>query len=183
MRDSSISTEIGTRIPAIRPIPTATAGTTKAQPALLATSPATQPLAQSEASGFPKRTLVIPAAATPAAAAQSVVLMAATAAPPLFTPAKRIAPETFRPSHPTTASRQPNRTRTALWPGIALGVPSLVYLPRRGPRIQARDSAVRPPTTWIVLPPPASRNPFPMPCWMPRPASHPPPHTQCANSG
>ena len=28
---------------------------------------------------------------------------------------------------------QPKRTSTALWPGIAMGIPSEVYLPRRGP--------------------------------------------------
>ena len=50
----------------------AAAGGITAQPALLATSPLTQPLAQSEASGFPKRILVMAATASMAEAAASV---------------------------------------------------------------------------------------------------------------
>ena len=56
-RSSNHSTEKVTTAPAIEPITTASAGTTKAHEALLATSPPTQPLALSEASGLPKRIL------------------------------------------------------------------------------------------------------------------------------
>ena len=56
-------------------------GTTKAQEALLATSPPTQPLALSEASGLPKRILVMSAAVSAAADAASKVLMAINTAP------------------------------------------------------------------------------------------------------
>ena len=52
----------------MEPITTASAGITNAHDALLATSPPTQPLAVSEASGLPKRTLVINAALSAAAA-------------------------------------------------------------------------------------------------------------------
>ena len=44
--------------------------------ALLATSPPTQPLAVSEASGLPKRIFVMMAAVRAAAAADSIVFMA-----------------------------------------------------------------------------------------------------------
>ena len=51
--------------------------------------------------------------------------------------------------------------------GIAFGVPSLLYLPRRGPSIQAPISALKPPTIWMAQEPanhgspsvPASRRP------------------------
>ena len=48
-----------TSAPATRPIMMAATGDTKAQAALLATRPPTQPLAQSEASGLPKRVRVM----------------------------------------------------------------------------------------------------------------------------
>ena len=52
----------------------------------------------------------------------------------------------FSPNHPSSASMQPNKTITVLWPGIAAGIPSGAYLPRRGATIQAIDNAVRPPS-------------------------------------
>ena len=42
-----------------------------------------------------------------------------------------------------------------LCPGMAVAVPS-VYLPWRGPKIQAAERAVRPPRIWMVAAPPAS---------------------------
>ena len=62
MRNSNHSIENVIAAPAIEPITTASAGLTNAQDALLATSPPTQPLAVSEASGLPKRTFVMNAA-------------------------------------------------------------------------------------------------------------------------
>ena len=117
------------------------------QAALLATSPLTQPLAVSETSGRPNCTRVISAAAKPAEAAASVVLMAISTVAPGWLPVNRMAPAELSPSQPNNASRQPSKTRTALWPGIAFGMPSGEYLPRRGPNIQAIASAVRPPST------------------------------------
>ena len=124
----------------------AAAGETKAHAALLATNPPTNPLAQREASGRPKRARVMAAAASAAMAAASMVSMATPATAPGATPANSIEPAQFRPNHPSSARKQPNRTSTALWPGMAAGVPSMPYLPRRGPRMQAIDQAVRPPT-------------------------------------
>ena len=131
--------------PAIEPITTASAGITNAQDALLATSPPTQPLAVSEASGLPKRILVMNAAVSAEADAASIVLMAINAVPEASPPVKRIAPAELSPNQPTRASTQPNSTRTPLWPGIAGAMPSAEYFPRRGPRIHVTDRAVRPP--------------------------------------
>src|SRR5580693_256293 len=71
--NSSHSTENVTSAPATRPTINASAGTWKAAPALDAASPATQPLALNDASGFPKRVLVTIAAANNPDAAVSMV--------------------------------------------------------------------------------------------------------------
>src|SRR5580693_5077201 len=113
-RSSSHSIANVITVPAIDPITTASAGLTKAQDALLATSPPTQPLAVSEASGLPNRTLVINAAVSADADAASMVLMAINADPLGSPPVKRIAPAELSPNQPTSASTQPNKTRTAL---------------------------------------------------------------------
>src|SRR5579864_4614436 len=73
--NSKNSTEKTTSPPATRPVRIAVAGLSVAQPALLATSPAIQPLAMSDASGRRKRMRVTAAAVSPAAAAQNVVLI------------------------------------------------------------------------------------------------------------
>ena len=161
-RNSSHSTEKTTNAPATRPIDIASAGRTEAQAALMATRPATQPLAQREASGLPKRTRVMAAAASDAQTAESMVLTT-TSGGRTCGPANSSAPARFKPDHPIQASRHPNRTKTALWPGMATGMCSLLYLPRRGPRIHAMASAAKPPTAWIAPEPPASRNPPPRP--------------------
>src|SRR5579863_4182462 len=145
MRSSSHSIENVITVPATEPMTTAAAGLTNAHDALLATSPPTQPLAVSEASGLPKRTLVMNAAVSAEADAASMVLMAMNAAPEASPLVKRIAPAELRPIQPTRASTQPKSTRTALCPGIAGAMPSAEYFPRRGPNIHATDKAVRPP--------------------------------------
>ena len=88
----------------------------------------------------------MPAAASAAMAAAKMVSMATPATAPGAAPANSIEPAQFKPNHPSSARKQPNRTSTALWPGMAAGVPSMAYLPRRGPRMQAIDQAVKPPT-------------------------------------
>src|ERR1700732_1847620 len=159
-RNSKSSTAKITAAPPPDPITTASAGTTKAHPAPLATRPPIHPFAHNDASGLPKRMWVISAAVTPAAAADNAVLIAISAACPGGTPVNRMAPAESNPDHPSSANKQPNSTRTQLWPGIALGKPSSVYLPCLGPRIQTTDKAVRPPTTWMVLEPPESTKPW-----------------------
>src|ERR1700676_5504079 len=100
MRSSSHSIENVITVPATEPMTTASAGFTNAHDALLATSPPTQPLAVSEASGLPNRTLVINAAASAEADAASMVLTAINAAPDDSPPVNRIAPAELSPIQP-----------------------------------------------------------------------------------
>src|SRR3984885_3881456 len=126
---------------------TAAAGRTTAQPALTATNPATHPLAHSDASVLPKRARVMAATESAADPADNAVFTAIRTVRLASTPVKRMAPAPFRPSHPSHAKKQPSKTRTALCPGSADGIPSGLNLPRRGPRIQVMESAVNPPAT------------------------------------
>src|SRR5437667_6866540 len=165
------------------PTKTAAAGRITAQPALAATSPATQPLAQSELSTLPKRVRVMLAATSAAEAADSVIFSATKTVRLGSIPANRIAPAESNPSQPNQASQQPNRTRTVLCPGMAAGILLGVYFPRRGPRIHAMARAVNPPTAWMEPAPPQSTNPLPSAPICPRRATQPPPQAQCANKG
>src|ERR1700683_5497693 len=146
MCTSNHSTENVTSAPANRPIAAAAAGLTNAHAPLLAASPPIQPLAASDASGLPKRACVITAAVSAAGAADQIVLIAASTVWPGSAPLYRIAPAEFNPSQPTNASTQPRITSTPLCPGIAVGIPPCMYLPRRAPKSQAMESAVNPPT-------------------------------------
>ena len=144
--DSNHGTVTATNAPAAAPMVTAAEGMKKGHPAEDATRPATQPFAASEASGLPKRARVTARDAKPADNPDREVLTPTSATTPGSLPAKSIAPAEFNPSQPIHAARHPIRTKTPLWPGIAVGVPSSEYFPRRGPRIHATASAVTPPT-------------------------------------
>src|SRR5689334_23097373 len=122
---------------------TSSAGFTNAHDALLATRPATHPLALNDASGLPKRNLVTAAAASSPDPAPNRVLIAISGIAASVAPAYRMPPASFKHSQPAIASRQPNKTTTMLWPGIAEGIPSMPNLPLRGPNIQVTPSAVR----------------------------------------
>src|SRR5437660_589454 len=100
-----------TSAPATRPVSAATAGDMKAQPALDATRPPTQPLAQSEASGRPKRALVTTAAARADMPADSVVLTTISTAVPGAAPANNMAPLAFSPHHPNHTRKQDSSTK------------------------------------------------------------------------
>ena len=52
----------------------------------------------------------------------------------------------LNPNQPKARMKQPVSTITMSWPGIALGLPSRVYLPMRGPMMMPIASAVTPPT-------------------------------------
>ena len=86
-------------------------------------------------------TAVIRAAEPPA----RVVLMPIRPALRGSIPLSSVAPEMFRPSQPAQAKRQPKSTKTALCAGIAVGSPSAVYLPLRGPRSRPRPAPPGPP--------------------------------------
>ena len=63
-----------------------------------------------------------------------------------------------------------------LWPGIARGLPSAPYLPRRGPRCSSAASAPVAPIRWTAVEPAKSCMPM-LVC------SQPPPNTQCEAIG
>ena len=48
--------------------------------------------------------------------------------------------------HPNHRMNTPSAAIVRLWPGIALDLPSLPYLPIRGPRMAAPTKAIHPPT-------------------------------------
>ena len=160
---SSHSTAKVTNPPATIPTIIEAAGGISAQPALLATSPPTQPLAQSEASVLPKRSRVIQAAVSMADAAARVAFTAISTHRFGSAPRYKMAPALSSPIHPSHTRKQPSSTITALCPGIAIGMRSGVNLPRRGLSNNVMASAVAPPTAWMGTAPPVSRKPWPRP--------------------
>jgi len=77
----------------------------------------------------------------------------------------------LNPNQQNHKIKTPSAPKAMLWAGIALGVPSALYFPIRGPRVAAPTSASHPPTEWTAVEPAKS--------WKPRSASHPPPQIQC----
>ena len=67
-----------------------------------------------------------------------------------------------------------------LCPGMGFGVPSLLYLPMRGPSIFAPTSAATPPVMCTTEEPAKSTWPWPRPKFDPIVESQPPPQTQFA---
>ena len=63
------------------------------------------------------------------------------------------------------------------WPGMARGLPSLSYLPIRGPRMMAPMRAAQPPTLCTIVEPAKSI------IGVASSASQPPPHSQCTTIG
>src|SRR6188768_3814485 len=76
----------------------------------------------------------------------SIVLTATEEArrPPL--PDRASVDPGLNPNHPNARMKQPHSTHMMSCPGMALGLPSRVYFPMRGPRMSAHASAVSPPT-------------------------------------
>ena len=63
-----------------------------------------------------------------------------------------------------------------LWPGMARGLPSAPYLPRRGPSSSSAASAPVAPIMWTAVEPAKS-------CMPTLVCSQPPPNTQCEPIG
>src|SRR5262245_65552714 len=97
-------------------------------------------------------------------------------------PAARVLPG-LKPNHPKARMKQPSAAIGMLWPGIGFGVPSLLYLPIRGPSTIAPASAVTPPTMWTTDEPAKSTWPWPSPKFLPSCERQPPAHTQLAKLG
>src|SRR6476646_2028208 len=146
--------------PAMIPMITDAFGPTKAQGAVIATSPASMPLQPIEMSGLPNMKYQSTMAVAAPATAARLVLMAMT--PILRSVAASVDPG-LKPIHPNSRMNVPVTTKTMLWAGNALGLPSLSYLPSLGPRTTARAIAQNPPTAWTTLDPAKSTYPWPMP--------------------
>ena len=89
----------------------------------------------------------------------------------------------LKPNQPKARMNVPSMYIGTLWAGRALGVPSLLYLPMRGPMMNAPARAVTPPTMWTTDDPAKSTWPWPRPKLAPSLDSQPPPQTQLPNTG
>ena len=86
----------------------------------------------------------------------------------------------LKPNHPNQRMNTPSTTMGIAWPAICRGVPSGVYLPKRGPRNTAPASAAAPPVTCTTVEPAKSLKVAPP---MEMSAMKPPPHVQWTTSG
>ena len=81
----------------------------------------------------------------------------------------------LKPNQPSHSTNRPITARDILWPGMAWALPSLSYLPMRGPSSSAPASAAQPPTEWTAASPAKSMKP--------RLDSQPPPQIQWPTMG
>ena len=159
---------------------TADGAVTNAQGAVIATRPASAPFAIIEGSGLPYLLHMYSIAVTLPAAPASMVFVA-------ITPMRRSDPASvepgLKPNHPKHRMNVPASAMGMLCPGMAFGVPSALYLPRRGPINQAPTSAITPPVMCTTDEPAKSTCPCPSPRFTPSCDNQPPPQVQFAKMG
>ena len=81
----------------------------------------------------------------------------------------------LKPNQPKNRMIVPRMAIGMWWPGMAIGVPSFLNLPMRGPITIAPASAEKPPTMWTTDEPAKSSAPWPRPRVVPSCDSQPPP--------
>src|SRR5665213_162232 len=167
-------------MPATAPIITAEREFTNAQGAVMATRPASIPLAIMPGSHFLVLTFIYNAAAKAPLALANIVLTAITEIR-RSVPA-RVEPG-LNPNQPNARMNVPIIAIGILWPGIVLTVPPGPYLPIRGPITNAPAKAATPPTSCTTEEPAKSTWPCPKPKLVPNWDSQPPPQTQLPKSG
>src|SRR5213592_3075570 len=171
------NTATQTNTPAIPPISTADGAVTKAHGAVMATNPASVPLAIIDGSGLPYLSHMYSIDVIPPAAPASIVFVA-------MTPMRRSEPASvdpaLNPNHPKARMNVPIIAIGMLWPGMALTLPSALYFPRRAPSSAAVTNAITPPVMCTTEDPAKSTCPCPSPRFLPSIASHPPPQVQLA---
>ena len=113
-------------------------GLVKAHGAVIATRPASMPLAIIPGSGLPVF-LIITNIDTTAPKAPAIAVLAATVANWTSVAAKVEA--ALKPNQPNSRMNVPSIAIGMWWPGMALAVPSLLNLPMRGPSTMAPASA------------------------------------------
>ena len=161
---------------AIRPMKNAPTGVTASHPAVMATRPAREPLRVMDTSGFLYRIQVIIITAVVAVAAARLVVTKISAAERIASsPVMETVEQPLKPNQQNHRMKTPRAPRGRLWPGMARGLPSLPYLPMRGPRIFAPTRAATPPTMCTAVEPAKS--------WKPSWDSQPPPQIQWPEMG
>ncbi len=150
------------------PMMTADTLFTNAHGAVIATRPASMPLASMLGSGLPNLVQTYSIAVKAPAAPASMVFTAMTAM--RRSPPASVEPA-LKPNQPNARMKVPATAIGMLWPGIALGVPSFVNLPIRGPSTIAPASAATPPTMCTTPEPAKSTWPLPSPKLPPAPTA------------
>ena len=126
---------------------TAPSGDTRSQPAVMATKPAKIPLRVSENEGLPYLIQDVNMVAIPPAAAARLVVRNTCEIATLFTSPDAASCEPgLKPNQPNQRMNTPRDAAMRLCPGIARLLPSLPYLPRRGPSAIAPTKASTPTT-------------------------------------
>ena len=112
---------------------------------------------------------------TVATAAARLVVTKTRAAVSSAPPVRATVEQPLKPNQQNQRMNTPSAPSVSEWPGIARALPSLPYLPMRGPRIAAPTNAATPPTMCTAVEPAKS--------WKPICASQPPPQIQWPETG
>ena len=131
----------------MQPMTAAAHGATNAHGAVMATRPASMPLAIMPGSGLPVR-IMIQNMPTVAPNAPAMAVFVATVANCTSVAANVEA--ALKPNQPNSRMNVPSMAIGMWWPGSARGVPSLANLPMRGPSTMAPARAATPPTAWTT---------------------------------
>src|SRR6056297_692067 len=168
---SSIGTAKTTIRPPTAPIQSAPNRVGASGSAVIETRPARAPFRTIVRSGFLYISCVrISAVTAPAAAAMLVLAkMRDTSETSPTVPIASCEPP-LKPNQPSHRMNVPNVASARLEPGIGWTLPSLSYLPRRGPSTMAPARAAQPPTECTTVEPAKSEKPAS--------DSQPPPHCQ-----
>jgi len=128
--------------------------------AVIATRPANAPLSAMVKSALPKTTLaVIKATITPPVAAALVFKNTMATLLALATSANLSTEPPLKPNHPIHKINVPKVANGRFAPGIALTLPSLVYLPFRAPSNNTPANAAAAPAKCTIPDPAKSENP------------------------
>ena len=157
-------------MPATAPIIAAPIGLTASHPAVIATNPAREPFKDIDTSGLPYFIHVNAIVTQVAIAAAKFVFTNTFPARAMLSPSIETVEAPLKPNQQNHKIKHPNAPNVKECPGIAFGLPSLPYLPIRGPNIAAPTRAATPPVICTAVEPAKS--------WNPISESQPPPQIQ-----